>query len=317
MDIKPQRPVRPTNSKQSSPKPKPQPTERLSVNPKSMGVLERNHATALALSIFLGLFGIDQFYLGKTGKDLLKMFTLGLFGILWVIDIIMIATKSVRGIAWQEEDTSGKRWFVRHKVLVAFIVLFVFGFIMVVTHNNQTPTTASDNSTDDMSASQQASAPKPTLSPTDTKLTAILTNLKQKYPSIQTTYLISKDRDPDTGYGQPGYYNAGAAFCDDPNTTEQPSDAVIAGAASNAYGYACGGVIEVYPSAAGVASRVAYFHSLDGDPQLAQCQTVNKVQVCDFKQVGDVFLHVSDLYQPSQWTDMLNYLTEQAQTQGL
>jgi|GEM_PF-4561607 len=50
---------------------------------------------------------------------------------------------------------------------------------------------------------------------------------------------------------------------------------------------------------------------------VAQCKTINKVQFCDFKQVGDVFLHVSDLYQPSQWTDVLNYLTQQVQAQRL
>lgn len=64
------------------------------------GVLRRKWLVALLLSIFLGLYGIDSFYLGKTGKGLLKLFTLGLFGILYVIDIIMIATKSVSGIIW-------------------------------------------------------------------------------------------------------------------------------------------------------------------------------------------------------------------------
>lgn len=64
------------------------------------GILRRKWFVALLLSIFLGLYGIDSFYLGKTGKGLLKLFTLGLFGILYIIDIIMIATKSVPGIIW-------------------------------------------------------------------------------------------------------------------------------------------------------------------------------------------------------------------------
>jgi TM2 domain-containing membrane protein YozV len=68
--------------------------------PNSMGVLQRKWLTALLLSIFLGWIGIDRFYLGKTGTGLLKFFTFGLFGILWTIDIVMIATRSVRGIAW-------------------------------------------------------------------------------------------------------------------------------------------------------------------------------------------------------------------------
>ena len=68
----------------------------------NVGVLERDWLTALLLSIFLGWLGADAFYLGRTGKGILKLFTLGLFGILWVIDVIMIATKSVNNVVWKE-----------------------------------------------------------------------------------------------------------------------------------------------------------------------------------------------------------------------
>lgn len=65
------------------------------------GVLQRNWMIALLLSIFLGVFGIDRFYLGSAGVGVVKLLTFGLFGILWLVDIIMIATKSVKGIEWE------------------------------------------------------------------------------------------------------------------------------------------------------------------------------------------------------------------------
>ena len=45
---------------------------------------------ALLLCIFLGFFGAHKFYLGKIGMGILYLFTYGLFGFGWIIDIIMI-----------------------------------------------------------------------------------------------------------------------------------------------------------------------------------------------------------------------------------
>ncbi len=55
----------------------------------------KSKTTALILSIFLGELGIDRFYLGYTGLGILKLLTAGCFGILWLVDIIRIATGSL------------------------------------------------------------------------------------------------------------------------------------------------------------------------------------------------------------------------------
>lgn len=51
----------------------------------------KNKTTALILCILLGYFGGHQFYAGKIGMGFLYFFTVGLFGIGWIVDIFLIA----------------------------------------------------------------------------------------------------------------------------------------------------------------------------------------------------------------------------------
>ena len=54
---------------------------------------KREWMVALLLSIFVGVFGIDRFYLGKVGTGILKLLTFGGFTIWSIIDIVLIAIK--------------------------------------------------------------------------------------------------------------------------------------------------------------------------------------------------------------------------------
>ncbi len=55
---------------------------------------EKKWIVALLLSILVGSLGIDRFYMGYIGTGILKLITFGGFGIWWLIDLILIATKS-------------------------------------------------------------------------------------------------------------------------------------------------------------------------------------------------------------------------------
>lgn len=62
----------------------------------SENVSEKSKTTDLLLCIFLGTLGVHRFYEGKIGTGILWLCTLGLFGIGWIVDIVMIVTNKAK-----------------------------------------------------------------------------------------------------------------------------------------------------------------------------------------------------------------------------
>ena len=54
----------------------------------------KDPTTLLLVSIFLGTVGIDRFMLGETGMGILKLLTVGLCGVLTIIDWFTIQKKT-------------------------------------------------------------------------------------------------------------------------------------------------------------------------------------------------------------------------------
>lgn len=57
---------------------------------------DKKFLPALLLAIFLGCFGAQRFYVGKTGTAILQLLTCGGLGVWALVDIIMICTGSFR-----------------------------------------------------------------------------------------------------------------------------------------------------------------------------------------------------------------------------
>ena len=51
---------------------------------------DKNFVVAILLCLFVGVFGVHRFYVGKIGTGILQLITIGGLGIWALIDLIMI-----------------------------------------------------------------------------------------------------------------------------------------------------------------------------------------------------------------------------------
>ena len=82
------------------------------------------------LCIFLGIVGAHYFYVGKVGKGILFLFTGGLFGIGWIVDICIILLGNFTDNRGLRLDDSKMTQSERNTV---FLVLTIIGIIGLIT----------------------------------------------------------------------------------------------------------------------------------------------------------------------------------------
>lgn len=63
---------------------------------------ELNWKLTLIMSIFFGFLGVDRFMMGQIGIGILKLITFGGYGVWWLIDLILIASKEYqfKNVKW-------------------------------------------------------------------------------------------------------------------------------------------------------------------------------------------------------------------------
>ena len=85
--------------------------------------MNKSYLVTWALAQFLGSLGIDRFYLGKIGTGILKLITLGGFGIWTLIDLIMVLTGNTRDKEGRPLEGFDEHKKVTRIVTIAILVL--------------------------------------------------------------------------------------------------------------------------------------------------------------------------------------------------
>lgn len=125
-------------------------------------ISDKSFLTTWLLSLLVGILGVDRFYLGKVGTGVLKLVTLGGFGIWALIDLILILTNKMK-------DKQGRplEGYDRHKKVALIItgVLILLSIVVNSARATSTPSSAPAASTPKVASAAQTTPAPQTPSP--------------------------------------------------------------------------------------------------------------------------------------------------------
>lgn len=125
-----QTPPPPNPAAPQSPTPAPVPDPNTAPNQPAPvgqpGESDKSYLAAFLFASFLGMFGIDRFYLGYTGLGILKLITLGGCGIWAFIDLILIMAGVLKDK--QGRPLAGYKQYLTLSLII-FTAMFVAGLL--------------------------------------------------------------------------------------------------------------------------------------------------------------------------------------------
>ena len=77
---------------------------------RERGLSNRNWNTAFLLSILLGIFGADRFYVGRPGLGILKLVTFGGYFVWWLVDVILLLQGRMKDDLGKLVQKPVRRW---------------------------------------------------------------------------------------------------------------------------------------------------------------------------------------------------------------
>lgn len=122
----------------------------------------KSFLTTWLLSLLIGVFGVDRFYLGKVGTGILKLVTLGGFGIWALIDLVLILTNKMK-----DKNGLPLEGYSKHRKVALIItgVLILLSIVVNAARASSSPTAAPAASTPKVAAITPSATPTPTPTP--------------------------------------------------------------------------------------------------------------------------------------------------------